>query len=95
MNRLFEVSLGAPQALVGSTCRLQGACWQSAFWIHSALVLHKSNATGLGTKKKAFLAYFDAAKAFDSVWIQWLGVRRWFSPDAPVSSTTYNWVVMN
>ena len=25
---------------------------------------------------------------------QWLWVRRWFSPDSLVSSTTYNWLVM-
>ena len=24
---------------------------------------------------------------------QWLGIRQWFSPDTPVSSTSYNWLV--
>ena len=29
------------------------------------------------------------------IWVscKWLGLRRWFSPGTPVSSTTYNWLI--
>ena len=48
---------------------LQGACRNGSSCLHSAMILQESiNATGLGANKKVFVAYFDAAKAFDSVW---------------------------
>ena len=42
-----------------------------------------------------FLHYFVFASR--GMWesCQWLGVRWWFSPGTPVSSTRYNWLVMN
>ena len=47
---------------------LQGACRQGHLCFHSALILHEGIASGLDANKKVFVAYFDAAKAFDSVW---------------------------
>ena len=32
------------------------------------MVLQESIAVGLGTNRNVFVAYFDASKAFDSVW---------------------------
>ena len=49
---------------------LQGACRKGSFCLHSALILQESIAARLDTKKK--VAYCDAAKAFDSVWIDGL-----------------------
>ena len=51
---------------------LQGACRPGSSCVHSALILQESIAAGLDTKKKVFVAYFDVAKAFDSVWIDGL-----------------------
>ena len=51
---------------------LQGACKTGMSCVHSALVLQETISVGLGTGKKVFAAYFDVAKAFDSVWIDGL-----------------------
>ena len=72
MNKLFEVLVWErlkfwweDQNIIS---RLQGACRTGSSCLHSALILQESIAAGLDTKKKVFVAYFDAAKAFDSVW---------------------------
>ena len=51
---------------------LQGACKTGMSCVHSALVLQETIAVGLDARKKVFVAYFDVAKAFDSVWIDGL-----------------------
>ena len=51
---------------------LQGACKTGMSCVHSALTLQETIAVGLGTRKKVFMAYFDVAKAFDSIWIDGL-----------------------
>ena len=51
---------------------LQGACKTGMSCVHSALNLQETIAVGLGTGKKVFVAYFDVAKAFDSIWIDGL-----------------------
>ena len=40
--------------------------------VHSALTLQETIAVGQDTGRKVFVAYFDVAKAFDSVWIDGL-----------------------
>ena len=55
--------------------RLQGACRKGVSCIHTALILQESVATQLETHKKVFVAYFDVARAFDSVWIDGLFSR--------------------
>ena len=52
--------------------KLQGACKSGSSCVHSALVLQETISVGLDTSKKVFVAYFDVAKAFDSVWIDGL-----------------------
>ena len=51
---------------------LQEACKPGMSCVHSALTLQETIAVGLGAGKKVFVAYFDVAKAFDSVWIDGL-----------------------
>ena len=51
---------------------LQGACKKGHSCIHSALLLQETVATSLGTNRKCLVAYFDVAKAFDTVWIEGL-----------------------
>ena len=40
--------------------------------IHTALLLQETVATSLETNRKCLVAYFDVAKAFDTVWIEGL-----------------------
>ena len=49
--------------------KLQGACKPVSSCVHSAFMLQETIAAGLDTNKKVFVAYFDVAKVFDSVWI--------------------------
>ena len=51
---------------------LQGACSKGLSCLHTAAILQETIAVGLDTNKKVFVAYFDVAKAFDSVWIDGL-----------------------
>ena len=51
---------------------LQGACRNGTSCLHSAAILQEAIAVNLNTNKRAFVAYFDVAKAFDSVWIDGL-----------------------
>ena len=51
---------------------LQGACKPGVSCMHSALALQETIAVNLDTSNKVFVAYFDVAKAFDSVWIDGL-----------------------
>ena len=72
MNKLFEVIIWERIKTwwddEGIISPLQGACRKGSSCIHSAYILQESIATGLDTKSKVFVAYFDGAKAFDSVW---------------------------
>ena len=72
MNKLFEVIIWGrlkqwweDETIISP---LQGACRKGTSCLHSALILQEAIAAGLDTKKKVFVAFFDAAKAFDSVW---------------------------
>ena len=47
---------------------LQGACLKGSSCLHTAAILQEAIAVGLGTSKRVFVAYFDVAQAFDSVW---------------------------
>ena len=51
---------------------LQGACTQGSSCLHTAVMLQEAIAVGLDTKSKVFVAYYNVAKAFDSVWIDGL-----------------------
>ena len=51
---------------------LQGACLKGSSCLHTAAILQEAIAFGLDTSKRVFVAYFDMAKAFDSVWIDGL-----------------------
>ena len=49
---------------------LEGACKNGLPCIHTALLLQETVATSLETNRKCLAAYFDVAKAFDTVWIE-------------------------
>ena len=51
---------------------LQGACKKGLSCIHTAMLLQETVATSLETNWKCLVAYFDVAKAFDTVWIEGL-----------------------
>ena len=51
---------------------LQGACTKGMSCLHTAAILQETIAVGLDTDRKVFVAYFDVAKAFDSVWVDGL-----------------------
>ena len=51
---------------------LQGACTPGTSCLHTATILQESIAVGLDTNPRVFVAYYDVAKAFDSVWIDGL-----------------------
>ena len=51
---------------------LQGACRKGLSCVHSALILRKTVATSLESNQKCFVAFFDVAKAFDTVWVDGL-----------------------
>ena len=51
---------------------LQGACKKGLSCIHTAMLLQETVATALETNRKCLVAYFDVAKAFDTVWIEGL-----------------------
>ena len=76
LNKVFEIIIWhrikdwwAGERIISN---LQGACKPGMSCIHSALTLQETIAVGLGAGKKVFVAYFDVAKAFDSVWIDGL-----------------------
>ena len=48
---------------------LQGACKTGHSCIHSAFILQETIATSLENNNKCIVAFYDVAKAFDSVWI--------------------------
>ena len=51
---------------------LQGACRKGLSCVHSALILRETVATSLEDNQKCFVAFFDVAKAFDTVWVDGL-----------------------
>ena len=75
-NKLFEILLWSRlehwwhDNKIISEC--QGACRKKQSCIHSALVLQEAVATSMADNNQCFVAYFDVAKAFDSVWINGL-----------------------
>ena len=75
-NKLFEVLLWSRLELWWTENRIisdcQGACRKGTSSIHSAFMLQEAVATSRETGNKCFVAYFDVAKAFDSVWINGL-----------------------
>ena len=53
-------------------CELQGACKKGLSCIHTAFMLQETVATSMEANGKCFVAFFDVAKAFDTVWIDGL-----------------------
>ena len=51
---------------------LQGACREGASCVHTAFTLAETVATSMEANSKCFVAFFDVAKAFDTVWIDGL-----------------------
>ena len=51
---------------------LQGACKSGLSCIHTAFLLQETLATSLENNDQCFVAFFDVAKAFDTVWIDGL-----------------------
>ena len=51
---------------------LQGACREGASCVHTAFNLRETIATSLESSRHCFVAFFDVAKAFDTVWIDGL-----------------------
>ena len=76
LNKVFEIIMWRRLEVwweeEGVISPLQGACKAGVSCIHSALVLQETIAVNLDTSTKVFVAYFDVAKAFDSVWIDGL-----------------------
>ena len=71
-NKLFEILLWQRmrewwmQEKVISD--LQGACRSGHSCIHSAIVLQETIATSMENNNNCIVAFFDVAKAFDSIW---------------------------
>ena len=51
---------------------LQGACKPGSSCVHTAFNLRETLATSMEASDKCFVAFFDVAKAFDTVWIDGL-----------------------
>ena len=51
---------------------LQGACKTGLSCLHTAFLLQETVATSMEDNDKCFVAFFDVAKAFDTVWIDGL-----------------------
>ena len=51
---------------------LQGACREGYSCIHAAFNLPETLAVSIEDSNKCFVAFFDIAKAFDTVWIDGL-----------------------
>ena len=51
---------------------LQGACKSGLSCIHTAYLLQETVATSMEDNEQCFVAFFDVAKAFDTVWIDGL-----------------------
>ena len=75
-NKLFEILLWhrISEWWVGQRVisELQGACRGGASCIHTAFNLLETVAASMESRSKCFVAYFDVAKAFDTVWIDGL-----------------------
>ena len=75
-NKLFEVLLWQrlkPWWVENRVIsELQGACRGGASCIHTAFNLKETVATSMENYDKCFVAFFDVAKAFDTVWIDGL-----------------------
>ena len=72
MNKMFKILVWERMKVwwsdEGIISLLQCACCQCSSCLHLAVLLQEGIASSLGTNKKVFVAYFDVAKAFDSVW---------------------------
>ena len=56
---------------------LQFACRKQISCLHAALVLRETMAASLRDRGKCYVAFYDVAKAFDTVWIGGLFYQLW------------------
>ena len=75
-NKLFEVIVWQRLKQWWSEeniiSELQGACRTGFSCVHTAFNLRETLATSLESTEKCFVAFYDVAKAFDTVWIDGL-----------------------
>ena len=75
-NKLFEILLWHRMKSWWNEeqimSELQGACREGASCVHTALNLRETIAPSLESSRLCFVAFFDVAKAFDTVWIDGL-----------------------
>ena len=76
LNKLFEIVIWARLEPWWTSNDIisenQGACKKGMSCLHSCLTLQEAVATSREANKTVFVAYFDVAKAFDSIWINGL-----------------------
>ena len=56
---------------------LQFACKKGLWCTHAAFLLKETVATSLEAGEKCYVAFYDVAKAFDTVWIDGLFIQLW------------------
>ena len=80
-NKVFEIlvwhSIEAWWVRSGVVSGLQSACRKGLSCLNTAFVLRESIATSMEANDLVYVAYFDVAKAFDSVWIDGLFFQLW------------------
>ena len=80
-NKLFEILLWHRiedwWSRVGAVSGLQSACKKGMSCLNTAFILKESIATSMEEHELVYTAFFDVAKAFDSVWIDGLFYQLW------------------
>ena len=80
-NKLFEVlvwrRLEGWWTGVGAVSGLQNACKKGRSCLHTSLLLNETVATSMEDNELVYIAFFDVAKAFDSVWVEGSFVQLW------------------
>ena len=80
-NKLFEVlvwrRLEGWWTEIGAVSGLQSACKKGRSCLNTSFLLNETVATSMEENKLVYVAFFDVAKAFDSVWVEGLFVQLW------------------
>ena len=80
-NKLFEIvvwkRLEGWWAEVGVVSGLQSACKRGLSCLNASFLLCESIASTIEENDTAYVAFFDVAKAFDSVWVEGLFFQLW------------------
>ena len=76
LNKIIEILIWRRMedwwVSMGVILNLQGACKKRQSCTHSALLLQETLAATLDDSNTFSMAYFEMAKAFDSVWVEGL-----------------------